>query len=273
MKAIKLYLDNGQNVKVYKSKYTEELFGRILLNQVNLYANTNKTLASDLSSAIKQVLKTNYCLVNENEHSSELLSFTKSILDTVTACANIETRSHFLELNKVLNDTIYKLASANDYTLDYVLEQNKITNVEYIPSLEKATKGVKLTFENTTRTYWNNDPKHLFGIVFSHVNDLYSDLPKEEREQEFEDDILQAINQMFVSNFKGVTEEFENELDDIDYLTDELHGNSANLNKEEYTELHNDLVSAVQKFLSYGYTIEYLLQQNNIENVEYLTKF
>lgn len=273
MKTIKLYLDNGKNVKVYKSEYTEELFGRILLNQTNLYANTNKTLASDLSSAIKQVLNTNYCLVNENEHSREFLSFTKSLLDTVTACAKIETRSHFLELNKVLNDTLYKLASANDYSLDYVLEQNKITNVEYVPSLEKATKGVKLTFENTTRTYWNNDPKHLFGIVYSHVNDLYSDLPKEEREQEFEDDILQAINQMYVSNYKGVTEEFENELDDIDYLSDELHGNSANLSKEEYTELHNDLVSVVEKFLSYGYTIDYLLQQNNIKNVEYLTKF
>lgn len=273
MKAIKLYLDNGQNVKVYKSKYTEELFGRILLNQTNLYANTNKSLASDLSVAIGQVLNTNYCLVNENEHSREFLSFTKSLLDTVTACSKIETRNYFLELGKVLNDAIYKLARLDDYTLDYVLEQNKITNVEYIPSLEKATKGVKLTFENTTRAYWNNDPKHLFGIVYSHVNDLYSELPKEEREQEFEDDILQAINQMFVSNFKGVTEEFENELDEIDYLTDELHGNSANLNKEEYTELHNELISAVQKFLKYDYTIDYLLQQDNIENVEYLTKF
>lgn len=273
MKAIKLYLDNGQNVKVYKSEYTEELFGRILLNQTNLYANTNKTLASDLSSAIEQIFDTNYCLVNENEHSREFLSFTKSMLDTVVSCSKIETRNHFLELGKVLNDAIYKLASANDYTLDYVLEQNKITNVEYIPSLEKATKGVKLTFENSTRAYWNNDPKHLFGIVYSHVNDLYSDLPKEEREQEFEDDILQAINQMYVSNYKGVTEEFENELDDIDYLTDELHGNSANLSKEEYTELHNELISAVQKFLKYDYTIEYLLQQDNIHNVEYLTRF
>ena len=273
MKAIKLYLDNGQNVKVYKSKYTEELFGRILLNQVNLYANTDKTLASDLSVAIEQIFDTDYCLVNENEHSREFLSFTKSILDTVTASAKIETRSHFLELNKILNDAIYKLARLDDYTLDYVLEQNKITNVEYVPSLEKATKGVKLTFENTTRTYWNNDPKHLFGIVYSHVNDLYSDLPREEREQEFEDDILQAINLMFVSNYKGVTEEFENELDEIDYWTDELHGNSANLNKEEYTELHNELVSAVQKFLKYGYTMEYLLQQGNIQNVKYINKF
>lgn len=273
MKAIKLYLDNGQNVKVYKSKYTEELFGRILLNQTNLYANTNKTLASDLSVAIQQIFDTNYCLVNENEHSREFLSFTKSILDTVVSCSKIETRNHFLELGKVLNDTIYKLARLDDYTLDYVLEQNKITNVEYIPSLEKATKGVKLTFENTTRTYWNNDPKHLFGIVYSHINDLYNNLPKEEREQEFEDDILQAINQMYVSNYNGVTEEFENELDEIDYLTDELHGNSANLSKEEYTELHNELISAVQKFLKYDYTIEYLLQQDNIKNVEYLTKF
>ena len=273
MKVIKLYLDNGQNVKVYKSKYTEELFGRILLNQTNLYANTNKTLASDLSSAIRQILDTDYCLVNENEHSREFLSFTKSILDTVTACAKIETRSHFLELGKVLNDAIYKLARLDDYTLDYVLEQNKITNVEYIPSLEKATKGVKLTFDNTTRTYWNNDPKHLFGIVFSHVNDLYSDLPREEREQEFKDDILQAINQMYVSNYKGVTEEFENELDEIDYLTDELHGNSANLNKEEYTELHNDLINAVEKLLRYGYTIEYLLKQDSIKNVKYINKF
>lgn len=273
MKAIKLYLDNGKNVKVYKSKYTEELFGRILLNQVNLYANTNKTLASDLSSAIQQIFDTNYCLVNENEHSREFLSFTKSLLDTVTACAKIETRSHFLELNKVLNDTIYKLASSNDYTLDYVLEQNKITNVEYVPSLKKATKGVKLTFDNITKTYWNDNPKHLFSIVYSHVNDLYSDLPTEEREQEFEDDILQAINQMYVSNYKGVTEEFENELDDIDYLADELHGNSANLSKEEYTELHNDLINAVEKLLRYGYTMEYLLQQGTIKNVEYLTKF
>lgn len=273
MKAIKLYLDNGKNVKVYKSKYTEELFGRVLLNQTNLYANTNKTLASDLSSAIKQVFDTNYCLLNENEHSREFLSFTKSMLDTVTACAKIETRSHFLELSKVLNDTLYKLASANDYSLDYVLEQNKITNVEYVPSLEKATKGVKLTFDNMTKAYWNNDPKHLFGIVYSHVNDLYYNLPREEREQEFEDDILQAINQMYVSNYNGVTEEFENELDEIDYLADELHGNSANLSKEEYTELHNDLTSVVQKFLSFGYTIEYLLQQDNIKNVEYVTKF
>lgn len=273
MKAIKLYLDNGKSVKVYKSEYTEELFGRILLNQVNLYANTNKTLASDLSDAIKQIFDTNYCLVNDNEHSRELLSFTKSMLDTVTACAKIEKRSHFLELGKVLNDTLYKLASSNDYTLDYVLEQNKITNVEYVPSLKKATKGVKLTFDNMTKTYWNDNPKHLFGIVYSHINDLYSDLPKEEREQEFEDDILQAINQMYISNYKGVTEEFENELDEIDYFADEYHGNSANLSKEEYTELHNELISAVQKFLRYDYTIEYLLQQDNIKNVEFVTKF
>lgn len=129
MKTIKLYLTDG--VKTYKSNSTKYLFNKIVQNREDLYRHDNADyyFEADLLDAIDSMELSNYDSVCE-DYRDELDTIDKLVND-INENSSDDTDEEYESKNKVLIKAIKKFLK-HTYIIEDILEQDKLTDVEYI---------------------------------------------------------------------------------------------------------------------------------------------
>ena len=129
MKTIKLYLTDG--VKTYKSNSAKYLFNKIVQNREDLYRHDNADyyFEVDILDAIDSMELDNYDSVCE-DYEDELANIDKLVSD-INENSSDDTDEEYESKNKVLIKAIKKFLK-HTYIIEDILEQDKLTDVEYI---------------------------------------------------------------------------------------------------------------------------------------------
>ena len=129
MKELKLYLTDG--VKTYKSNSAKYLFNKIVQNREDLYRHDNADyyFEVDLLCAIDNMELDNYDSVCE-DYRDELDTIDKLVND-INENSSDSTDEEYESKNKVLIKAIKKFLK-HTYIIEDILEQDKLTDVEYI---------------------------------------------------------------------------------------------------------------------------------------------
>lgn len=129
MKELKLYLTDG--VKTYKSSSAKYLFNKIVQNREDLYRHDNADyyFEVDLICAIDNMELDNYDSVCE-DYRDELDTIDKLVND-INENSSDSTDEEYESKNKVLIKAIKKFLK-HTYIIEDILEQDKLTDAEYI---------------------------------------------------------------------------------------------------------------------------------------------